>query len=111
MDNVLYCDAIKGDFDLALLLQAGNMADMHAMVDDKIKKLPGVKDVCFLPVDPPQLPESVSQHHRHRGQGPGPGKGKPRSRQQRQFLRKALPPTCSWRSKRKNWKASIPPCT
>ncbi len=60
MDNVLYCDAIKGDYDLALLLQAGKMSDIHAVVDSKIKKLPGVKEIVFLPVDPPQLSESVA---------------------------------------------------
>ncbi len=60
MDQVLYCDAIKGDFDLALLLQAGNMADIQATVDNKIKKIAGVKEAVLLPVDPPQLPESVA---------------------------------------------------
>jgi CheY-like chemotaxis protein len=60
MDQVLYCDAIKGDFDLALLLQAGNMADIRATVDNKIKKLAGVKEAVLLPVDSPQLPESVA---------------------------------------------------
>jgi len=59
MDQVLYCDAIKGDFDLALLLQAGNMAEIESMVENKIKKLPGVKEVTFLPVDQPQLPDTV----------------------------------------------------
>jgi len=60
MDQVLYCDAIKGDFDLALLLQAGSMAELRATVDNKIKKFPGVKEAVFLPVDQPQLPESVA---------------------------------------------------
>ena len=60
MDQVLYCDAIKGDFDLALLLQAGKMSDIQSMVENKIKRLPGVTDVTFLPVDQPQLPESVN---------------------------------------------------
>jgi len=60
MDNVLYCDAIKGDYDLALLLQAGKMSDIHAQVEDKIKKIPGVKDLVFLPVDTPRLSDSVN---------------------------------------------------
>jgi len=60
MDQVLYCDAIKGDFDLALLLQAGSMAELRATVDNKIKKFPGVKEAVFLPVDQPRLPESVA---------------------------------------------------
>ncbi|MCX6557360.1 MAG: response regulator [Candidatus Aminicenantes bacterium] len=60
MDQVLYCDAIKGDFDLVLLLQAGKMADIQSMVENKIKKMPGVKEVTLLPVDLPQLSESTS---------------------------------------------------
>lgn len=60
MDNVLYCDAIKGEFDMALLLQAEKLSDLHAIIDDKIKKLPGIKDICFLPVESPLLSESVN---------------------------------------------------
>lgn len=60
MDQVLYCDAIKGDFDLALLLQAGSMADIQAMIEDKVKTIPGVKDVTFLPVAQPRLSESTN---------------------------------------------------
>jgi CheY-like chemotaxis protein len=60
MDNVLYCDAIKGEFDMALLLQAAKLSDLHAIVDAKIKKLPGIKDICFLPVESPLLSESVN---------------------------------------------------
>jgi CheY-like chemotaxis protein len=60
MDQVLYCDAIKGDFDLTLLLQAGSMAELRATLDSKIKKFPGVKEAVFLPVDQPRLPESVA---------------------------------------------------
>jgi DNA-binding response OmpR family regulator len=60
MENVLYCDAIKGDFDMALLLQAGKLADLQALVENKIKKLPGAKDICFMPVDSPQLSDSAN---------------------------------------------------
>lgn len=60
MDNVLYCDAIKGEFDMALLLQAAKLSDLHALVDDKIKKLPGVKDICFMPVETPLLSASAN---------------------------------------------------
>jgi ActR/RegA family two-component response regulator len=60
MDQVLYCDAIKGDFDLALLLQAGSMDEILATVENKIKKLQGVKEAVFLPVDLPKLPDSVA---------------------------------------------------
>jgi CheY-like chemotaxis protein len=60
MDQVLYCDAIKGDFDMALLLQAEKMSELHDLIESKIKKMPGIKDICFLPVESPLLPESVN---------------------------------------------------
>jgi CheY-like chemotaxis protein len=60
MDHVLYCDAIKGDYDMALLLQAEKMEDLHELVENKIKKLPGVKDICFMPVDSPVFPDSIN---------------------------------------------------
>ncbi len=60
MDHVLYCDAIKGDFDMVLLLQAANISELHELVDNKIKKLEGVKDICFMPVEAPLISESVS---------------------------------------------------
>jgi ActR/RegA family two-component response regulator len=60
MDHVLYCDAIKGDFDMVLLLQAANFSELHKMVDQKIKKLEGIKDIYFLPVESPLLTESAS---------------------------------------------------
>ena len=60
MDNVLYCDAIKCEFDMALLLQAAKLSDLHAVVDSKIKKLPGVKDICFMPVETPSLSASAN---------------------------------------------------
>ncbi|MCU0276120.1 MAG: response regulator [Acidobacteria bacterium] len=59
MDNMLYCDAIKGDFDLALLLQAATMSEIQAMVETRIKKLPGITEAVFLPVDTPQLSASA----------------------------------------------------
>ncbi|MBN2344836.1 MAG: response regulator [Candidatus Aminicenantes bacterium] len=59
MDNVLYCDALKGDHDLGLLLQAETLSDIQALVENKIHKLPGVREVVFLPVESPHLPESV----------------------------------------------------
>jgi len=60
MDNVLYCDAVKGDFDMVLLLQAANFSELHDMVANKIKKIEGVKDIYFLPVESPLLSEGVN---------------------------------------------------
>jgi CheY-like chemotaxis protein len=89
MDQVLYCDAIKGDFDLALLLQAGKMADLQAMAEDKIKKLPGVKDVTFLPVGQPQLPDSVTNIISTVDKAMGRDKGNPEALTNPNFSRSA----------------------
>jgi len=60
LDHVLYCDAIKSDFDMVLLLQAASFSELHDLVDNKIKKLAGIKDICFLPVESPVLSESAN---------------------------------------------------
>jgi hypothetical protein len=36
------------------------LADLQALVENKIKKLPGAKDICFMPVDAPQLSDSAN---------------------------------------------------
>jgi len=89
MDQVLYCDAIKGDFDLALLLQAGKMTDIQAMVENKIKKLPGVKEVTFLPVDQPQLPDTVTNIIGTVDKALGRDKGNPEAMTNPNFSRSA----------------------
>jgi DNA-binding response OmpR family regulator len=60
MDHVLYCDAVKSDFDMVLLLQAASLSELHSLIDNKIKKLDGIKDIYFMPVQSPILPESVN---------------------------------------------------
>ncbi len=60
MDNVLYCDALKGDYDLALLLQAGSLSEIQSLVNDRIRKVAGVKEVALLPVELPRLSSSAA---------------------------------------------------
>jgi DNA-binding Lrp family transcriptional regulator len=59
MDNVLYCDATKGDYDIFLLAQADQMESLQEM-SEKIKAMPGIKSVDFLEVSRPMLDESTS---------------------------------------------------
>jgi CheY-like chemotaxis protein len=59
MDNVVYCDATKGDYDIFMLVQADNMAQIREMVETKIKKTEGVQSVEFLGVDRPVLEDST----------------------------------------------------
>jgi DNA-binding Lrp family transcriptional regulator len=56
---VLYCDAIRGDHDLMLLLQAETPEAIQELVDTKIKTVEGVTDVTLLNVDSPMFGENV----------------------------------------------------
>jgi DNA-binding response OmpR family regulator len=58
-ENVVYCDAIRGDYDLVLLLQADTIKSIEAIVDNEIKKIPGVAEVSLLNVEVPTLGENV----------------------------------------------------
>lgn len=59
MDNVLYCDATKGDYDILLLAQSDNMENLQEM-SGKIEAVPGVKSVDFLEVGRPLLDDSTT---------------------------------------------------
>ena len=87
LDHVLYCDAIKSDFDLVLLLQAANFSELHDLVDNKLKKLAGIKDICFLPVESPVLSENVNSITASVDRALGRNKGNPEQRES-QFLEK-----------------------
>lgn len=58
-ENVLYCDAIRGDYDLVLLLQAGTKEQIQEVVDTQIKAVPGVAEVTLLPVEKPVVADNV----------------------------------------------------
>lgn len=59
MENVLYCDATKGDYDIFILAQADNIINLEEM-SEKIKSVPGVQSVEFMEVDSPVLEESIA---------------------------------------------------
>lgn len=57
-ENVLYCDAIRGDYDLILLLQA----ETHEKIEEitaEIRNVPGVSDASLLTVETPLFGENV----------------------------------------------------
>jgi CheY-like chemotaxis protein len=58
-DNVVYCDAIRGDYDLALLLQSDTLDRIKAVVDSEIKNIPGVAEASLLSVEVPVFGENV----------------------------------------------------
>lgn len=61
-EHVLFCDAVDGDYDLVLLVQGGNDADLERFITKEIKSLTGVLAVetCRLETSPATMMESAS---------------------------------------------------
>jgi len=60
MDNVLYCDATRGEYDIVLLLQASGNEEMDKAIE-KIKKIQGIEEIFTMSVKPLALEESLSK--------------------------------------------------
>jgi len=54
-ENVLYCDATKGDYDIFLLIQADSSESCKKICETGIKKTAGVKSVDYFEVERPVL--------------------------------------------------------
>jgi len=61
LENVLYCDATKGDYDIFLLIQGNNYHELKNIFEQKIKRMGGVEEADFLEVSNPILEESTNQ--------------------------------------------------
>lgn len=59
MDNVVYCDAVKGDYDIILLAHADNIEKIREIAETKIMKVKGVRTMDFLEFGQPMLDEST----------------------------------------------------
>ncbi|MCX6170354.1 MAG: response regulator [Ignavibacteriales bacterium] len=60
MENVLYCDATRGDIDIFLLVQAGTIEECKEIFEKEVKIIDGLKDAEFLPIDVPVLNENIT---------------------------------------------------
>ncbi len=60
MDNVVYCDATRGDHDIFMLVQGGTMDEIRTIAEDKVAKVQGVADVKLLEVGNPFLDDATT---------------------------------------------------
>ena len=60
LDNVVYCDATKGDYDIFLLMQDSSLESLESLCNTRIKTIQGVEGVEFLPIGNPLLDETTS---------------------------------------------------
>jgi len=59
-ENVLYCNATKGDYDLIVLLQAESTQIVNQTVQNKILKIPCLREAAVMPVETPMLEAQIS---------------------------------------------------
>jgi DNA-binding Lrp family transcriptional regulator len=59
-ENVMYCDAVRGIFDIVLLLHGKSAAEMEE-VTEKIRKMRGVDEVWFAAVEKPVLSDDFAK--------------------------------------------------
>ena len=50
MDNVLYCDATQGDYDIILLVHADSIEMCKDVLENKVKKINGIAEVDFMKI-------------------------------------------------------------
>ncbi|MCX6149612.1 MAG: response regulator [Ignavibacteriales bacterium] len=59
MENVLYCDATRGDIDIFMLLQSDSLEECEAIFQNVIKNFEGIKEAEFLPIGTPVLNDNI----------------------------------------------------
>jgi len=59
MDNILYCDATKGDYDIFLLMQSGSIEGCKSFCKNITNNVEGIDKVDFLEVSMPVLDSSI----------------------------------------------------
>jgi hypothetical protein len=59
MENVLYCDATRGDVDIFVLLQSDSIDKCKEIYEKEILSLEGIRETVFLPVSVPLLNDNI----------------------------------------------------
>jgi DNA-binding Lrp family transcriptional regulator len=58
-NNVLYCDATTGEYDIILLVQAKSQKEIKEICDKSLKNVSGIKEIELLEVSNPILEDSL----------------------------------------------------
>ena len=60
MENVVYCDALQGDFDICMLLHASSIEELKKFYEDEIMGSKEIKEADFLEIKIPILDENIN---------------------------------------------------
>lgn len=74
MDNVIYCDAVHGNTDAVMLLNAPTASELERVWRERIATVPGVQAATFNPVVKPELNRGlarfIDEYEKQRGFDP-----------------------------------------
>lgn len=59
MENVVYCDALRGDYDISLLLQASSSEALKEIYEERIEGSKDIKEADLLEIRKPILDENT----------------------------------------------------
>lgn len=59
MEHVIYCDAVHDVYDVVLLLNGQNRAEIDRFIDTKIRSIPDVSEVLLSPIVTPKLDPEI----------------------------------------------------
>ncbi len=57
--NVLYCDAIRGEYDIIMLMQSNSFESFNAIIENDLKSIEGISEIDFFRVEEPILDEGL----------------------------------------------------
>lgn len=61
MENILYCDATRGDIDIFVLLQSTSEEKCRQIFETEIQPIEGIRESIYLPVSLPLLNDDVKE--------------------------------------------------
>lgn len=61
MDNIIYCDATRGEYDIMLLVQAGDYRECNEIYREQIISLEEIEKAEYLEIKMPLMDESMKQ--------------------------------------------------
>ena len=59
-ENVLYCDATKGEYDLVVLMQAESMQDIQKLAEENLMSRNVFAEVSLMPCETPIIEENIN---------------------------------------------------
>ncbi len=60
MENILYCDATSGDYDIILLANAESIEECREILKNRIESIEDIKKIDFLPINKPLPGNNIS---------------------------------------------------